>query len=98
MSVLVEWQSLRKTLPEAAANSVLRAGVEICSLVLKPDFFMPCFPDLKEKFYLFLCVKVQCFKRIGAIIINGGFSGGGGGLVCFLIVTFPLSHSLRKYK
>ena len=38
---------------------------------------MPCFPDLKEKSYLFLCVKVQCFKRIGAIIINGGFSGGG---------------------
>ena len=98
VSVLVEWQSLRKTLPEAAANSVLRAWVEICSLVLKPDFFMPCFPDLKEKSYLFLCVKVQCFKRIGAIIINGGFSGGGGGLVCFLFVTCPLSHSLRKYK
>ena len=71
-----------------------RAWVEICSLVLKPDFFIPCFPNLKEKSYLFLCVKVQCFKCIGAIIINGGFSGGGGGLVCFLIVTFSYAFQM----
>ena len=73
-----------------------RAWVEICSLVLKPDFFIPCFPNLKEKSYLFLCVKVQCFKCIGAIIINGGFSGGGGGLVCFLIVNIFSVTLLEK--
>ena len=56
MSVLVEWQSLRKTLPEAATNSVLKTKVwvEIYSLALKPDFFMHCFPYLKEKSYFYV--------------------------------------------
>lgn len=100
MSVLVEWQSLRKTLPEAAANSVLKTSVwvEICSLVLKPDFFMPCLPDLKENSYLFLCVEVQCFKHISAILLMVVFLEVGVVLFVFLIVTVPLSYSLRKYK
>ena len=46
-----------------------RAWVEICSLVLKPDFFIPCFPNLKEKSYLFLCVKVSALSVLVLLLL-----------------------------